>query len=98
MMMANRRGTRMVETRKARPRICSRYSRRATRIRLCIGFASHRLDEDLFERRLDQFETIDCGDSGRFVKQLLGVALRLQADLGVAGEVFCFGVFRALEE
>jgi hypothetical protein len=42
---------------------------------LRIGLASHGLNEDLFERRLDQFEAID-GRCGRgLVQQLLRVAV-----------------------
>ena len=54
----------MVESRKARPRICSRYSRLAIRRMLRIGLASHGLDKDLFERRLDQFKAVDGRHGG----------------------------------
>ena len=60
-----------VVMRKARPRICSRYSRLAIRSMLRIGLASDGLNEDLFERRLDQFESIDRGGGRSFVQQLL---------------------------
>ena len=76
-----------MEILKARPRICSRYSRLATRRILRIGLASHGLDEDLFERRLDQLEAVDCRRGGGLMQQLLRVAVRLELDLGVAGEV-----------
>ena len=75
----NSSGTRMVESRKARPRTCSRYSRLAMRRILRIGLASHGLDEDLFERGLDQFETVDGRHGGGFVQQLLRVAVGVAA-------------------
>src|ERR1700738_5556339 len=98
MMMAKSNGTRMVDTRNARPRICSRYSRLATSSRLRIGLASHGLNEDLFERRLDQFETVDGGDCRCFMKQLLRVAVGMKANLGVTGEVLGFGDLGAIQE
>src|SRR6266567_5494249 len=98
IMTAKSKGTRMVDTLNARPRICSRYSRLATSSRLRIGLASHGLNEDLFERGLDQFETVDGGDGGRFVQQLLRVAVRMKANLGVAGEVLGLGNLSAVEE
>ena len=81
----------MVENLKARPRICSRYSRLAISRMLRIGLASHGLDEDLFERRLNQLEAVDGGHGRGFVQQLLRVAVRLELDLGVAGEVLGLG-------
>src|SRR5215472_13348905 len=88
MTTANRSGTRIVETRKARPRICSRYSRWATRTMLRIGLASYGLNEDLFQRRLDQFKAVNGGHRYRRVQQLLGIAVRVKANLGVAGVIF----------
>src|ERR1035437_10609796 len=84
MMTANNAGTRMVVNRKARPRICSRYSRLAIRVMLRIGLASHGLNEDLFERRLDQFEAVDGGHGSGLVQQPLRIAVGMKSYLGVA--------------
>lgn len=81
---ANNAGTRMVVMRKARPRICSRYSRFATSRRLRIGFASHGLDEDFFERRFNKLEAIDCGHGCFLMQELLGIAVRVETNFGVA--------------
>src|ERR1700692_2678596 len=97
-MTAKSNGTRTVDTRNARPRICSRYSRLATSNRLRIGFASHGLNENLFERRLDQFEAVDGGYRRSLVEQLLCVAMRLKANFSVAGEVLGFSNLRTLQE
>src|SRR5258708_40002122 len=98
MTTANRSGTSIVETRKARPRICSRYSRRATSRMLRIGLASHGLNEDFFERRFDEFEAVDGGDGCGLVEELLRVAVGVKTDLGVATVVVGLGDFRALQE
>src|ERR1700736_748144 len=98
MISANSPGTRIVETRKARPRTCSRYSRLANNKRLRIGLPSHCLDEDLFERRFHQFKSVDGGNRGSLVQQLLRVAMRLHANLGVARKVLGLGNLRALQE
>src|SRR5579863_5940844 len=84
--------------RKARPRTCSRYSRAAISSILCIGLASHGLDEDFFERRLDELKAIDGGYGGGFVEELLRVAAGFEANLGVAGEVFGVLDLGALEK
>ena len=60
--------------------------------------ASHGLDEDLFKRRLDQFEAINGGCRGGLVQQLLRVAVRFEPDFGMAGEVFRLGNFIAVQE
>src|ERR1035438_5284876 len=73
---------------KARPRICSRYSRFAIKKMLRIILASHGLDKNLFQRRLNQLEAVDGGDGRGFMEQLLRVAVRFERDLRVAGEVF----------
>ena len=91
-------GRPMVDIRKARPRICSRYSRLAIRSMLRIGLASHGLDKDLFKRRLDQLEAVDGGHGGGLMQQLLRVAVWLEPDLGVAGEVLRLGDFFAVQE
>src|SRR5664279_2071054 len=88
----------MVETRKARPRICSRYSRFATRKMLRIGLVSYGLDEDFFERGLNQFEAIDGGDGGGLVEEFLRVAVRVEANFGMAREVLGRLDFGAVEE
>src|ERR1017187_1665660 len=93
MMTPNSSGTAIVERRNARPRICSRYSRRAMRAMLCIGFASHGLDEDLFKRGLDQLVAVDGGHGGGLVQQLLRIAVGLELDFRVAGEVLGFSDF-----
>src|SRR5208337_2337991 len=97
-MTRNKAGTAMVDMRKARPRICSRNSRRAIRKILRIGFASHGQDEDLFERRLDQFKAINRSDDGGFVEQFLRVAVGLELDFGVAGKVFGLGDLVTIQE
>src|ERR1700733_4060296 len=91
-------GTPKVVILKARPRTCSRYSRLATSQILRIDFASDRLDKDLFERRLDHFKTKDGSRGRRFTKKLLGVAVILQADLCVTGEVLGFSDLRTFQE
>src|ERR1700728_4041156 len=91
-------GTRRVEMRKARPRICSRYSRRATRSMLRIGLASHGLDKDFLERRLDEFETIDSGHGSGEVKKLLRVAAGLERYFSVAGVIIGRGDLIGFEE
>src|ERR1035441_3431570 len=91
-------GKSTVENLKARPRICSRYSRLAIRRTLRIGLASHGLDEDFLERGLDQLETINCGYRGSFVQQLLRIAVFLELDLSMAGVVPGFGNLIAVEE
>src|SRR5580698_8193167 len=91
-------GTSTVENRKARPRICSRYSRFATSSILRIGLASHGLDEDLFKRGLNQLKAIDGSHARGLVEQLLRIAVRLERDLGVAGVVVGFSNLVALEE
>ncbi len=88
----------MVDILKARPRICSRYSRLAIRKTLRIGFSSHGLDEDLFKRGLDQFEAIYGGCRGGLVQQLLGVSVLLEPYLGVTGEIFRLGNFIAVQK
>src|SRR5271165_376779 len=89
-------GTIMVDRRKARPRIFSRYSRRAMSSmlrdnRLGIGLASHGLNENLFERGLDQFKAIDSGGRRGLMQQLLRVAVRFELDFSVAGVVVGLG-------
>ena len=65
---------------------------------LRIGLASHGPDKDFFKRGLDQFEAID-GCRGRgLLQQLLRVAVRLQPDLCMAGEVLCLGNLGALKK
>src|ERR1700722_20808734 len=91
-------GTPKVVILKARPRTCSRYSRFATSQILRIDFASDRLDKDFLERRLDHFEAIDPRAGGSFVQQFLSVAVLLEADLGVAGEILRLGDLGALQE
>jgi len=54
---------------KARPRICSRYSRFAMRSMLRMSIASHSADEDFFERRLDEFEAVNGGDGCCFMEE-----------------------------
>src|ERR1700756_5875851 len=88
MTTAKSSGTRMVETRKARPRICSRYSRLATRKMLRIGLVSYGLNEDFFKRGLNQFKAINGGDGGGLVEQFLRVSMGMEANFGVAGKVF----------
>src|SRR5215469_1997670 len=87
MTTAKSSGTRMVETRKARPRICSRYSRRATRTMLRICLTSHRLDEDFFKRWFNQLKTINRGHGGGFMQKLLRIAVGMHANLRMAGVV-----------
>src|ERR1700728_4485499 len=97
-MSAKAPGTSTVVRRKARPRICSRYSRLATRRILRIGFASHGLDENLFERGLDQFKAINRRGGGGLMQQLLCVCAFLEANLCVAGIIVGFGDFRAVQK
>src|ERR1035437_8032520 len=82
-------GTSTVETRKARPRICSRYSRFAIKKILRMILASHGLDKNLFQRRLNQLEAVDGRHGCGLMQELLRVAVRLELDLGVTGEVLC---------
>src|ERR1700733_8171821 len=97
-MSANTPGSPMVVIRKARPRTCSRYSRFAMSRILRIGFASHCPDEDFFQRWFDQFEPIDGGARRSFLQQFLRVAMRLQLNLRMPGEVLGFGNLRAVEK
>src|ERR1035437_471212 len=82
-------GTSTVETRKARPRICSRYSRFAIKKILRMILASHGLDKNLFQRRLNQLEAVNRRLGRGLMQELLRVAVRLELDLGVTGEVLC---------
>src|ERR1035441_121996 len=91
-------GSSTVENLNARPRICSRYSRLAIRRTLCIGLASNGLDEDLLERGLDQFESINLGCGSCLMQQLLRVALRLELDLGVGRKNLRFRNLIAVQE
>src|ERR1700739_2956527 len=91
-------GTPKVVILKARLRTCSRYSRLATSQILRIDFASDRLDKDFFKRRLDHLEAINSCDGGSLVQQFLRIAVFLEPDLGVPGEVFGFGDFGAVQE
>src|SRR5580692_6716247 len=88
----------MVEPLKARLRICSIYSRLAIKRILRICFASHRLDEYLLKRGLNQFVPVNGRHGRGLVKQLLCVAVLLQPDFGVAGEVLCFSNLRRIEK
>src|ERR1039458_5386662 len=98
IITANKAGTAMVDMRKARPRICSRYSRLAINKILRIGLASHGLDEDLFERGLDQLKSIDGRHRRGFMQQLLRIAVRMKLDFGMAGGIFELLNLRAFEE
>jgi len=60
--------------------------------------ASYRENEDFLERRLNQFEAVDGGHGSSQVQELLRVAVGLEADFSVAGEVLCFGDFVALRK
>jgi hypothetical protein len=64
--------------------------------RLGIGLASHGLNEDLFERRLDQLKAIDGCRRRGLMQQLLRVAARFEFDFGVAGVVVGLGDLVAL--
>src|SRR5258708_25445195 len=97
MTRAKSAGTRIVEILNARPRICSRYSRLATSNRLRIGLASHGLNEYLFERRFNEFESVDVAHRGGFMEQLLRIAVGMKANLRVRREALCFGNLRAVE-
>src|SRR5580658_2726426 len=77
-------GTSMVDILKARPRICSKYSRFAISSILRIGFASHGLDKNLFKRWFNQFEPVNGCHRRRLVQQFLRVAVRFQLNLRVA--------------
>src|SRR5271156_3623068 len=84
-------GMRTVVILKALPRTCSRYSRFAISQMLCIGVASNRLNEYLFERRLNQFEFVDTRLADRLAQQRLGIGAVLELYLCVAGVVLEFG-------
>src|SRR5664279_3147717 len=91
-------GTPNVVILNARPRTCSRYSRLAISNMLRIGSAPHGLDEDLFERRLHHFKAINHRPRGSLAQQLLRVAVFLESNLSVAGEIFRFGNLRAVQK
>src|SRR5580658_4320605 len=97
-MTAKSYGTPMVDRRKARPRICSRYSRFAMRSVLRIGLASDGANEDFFKRRLNELEAVNLGGRRGLAQEFLRVAAGLQANLGVTGKVFCFRDLRRVEE
>src|ERR1700733_3979015 len=97
-MSAKAAGTSTVVRGRSRPRICSRSSRLATSRTLRIGFASHGLDKNLFERGLDQLVTKDGGYGGGFMQQLLRVAMLFEANFDVAGEAVGLGNLFAREK
>src|SRR5271165_2307335 len=84
-------GIRTVVILKALPRTCSRYSRFAISQMLCIGASSNRLNEDLFERWLDQFEFVDARLADRLAQQRLRIGMVFQFHFRVAGVVFELG-------
>src|SRR5215831_12474730 len=98
MIAAKITGTPKVVILNARPRTCSRYSRRATSQILRIDLASNCLNKDFFQRRLDHLETVDGCHGRRFAQQLLCVAVRLQLDLRMTRKVRCFRYLQALEK
>src|SRR6185437_7919275 len=96
---AKRTGKPKVVILNAFPRICSRNSRFATRSMLRMAvIASHGADKNLFERRLDQFKTIDRSHGCRLAQQLLRIAGRLQPDFRMAGKILRLGNLRALKK
>src|ERR1700691_4114145 len=95
---ANTAGSPTVVARKARPRICSKYSRLAIRRILRIGLASHGLDKYLFERGLDQLKAVNGGYGSGLLQQLLGVSVLFEPNLGVAGVVLRFRNFFRIQE
>src|ERR1700721_2766354 len=89
--IASAAGNPIVDNRKALLLICSRYSRFAINSVLRIGLASHGLDEDLLERRLNQFKSINGRHRGCLMQQLLRVPVVLEPNLGMAGEIVRLG-------
>jgi hypothetical protein len=65
---------------------------------LRIGFASHGLNEDLFERGFDKLKAVDRGHGGGLVQELLRIAVRLKTNLGVAGVIVSLGDLSALKK
>src|SRR5580704_1469900 len=87
----NAAGMSTVLTRKALLRIRSKYSRRAINNASRIHSLPHRLDENLFQRRLNQFEAINaCLLFGR-TQQCLRVGVLLQPDLHMTRIFLAFG-------
>src|SRR5277367_6183891 len=80
-------GIRIVVILNALPRTCSRYSRFAISQILCIGLASHGLNEYLFQRRLDQLELIDARLADGLAQQRLRIRAVFQLQLGMAGVI-----------
>src|SRR5437868_46363 len=75
-------GSRMVITMNDFLRTVSRYSRRANKNMLCIGLP-HNIDEDVFERRLDQLKFVHTRALSHHVQQLLRVCSGSQAHFDV---------------
>ena len=95
----NSTGTRIVDHRERRARESAPGIRAlATSSKLRIGLASHGLDENLFERRLHQFEPVNLRHCRSLVQQLLRVSMRVQPDLGVPAKFFASAISRALQE
>src|SRR3954469_18668597 len=79
-------GSRIVMTMNDFLRTVSRYSRRANRKMLCIGLP-HSVDEDIFERWLDQLKLVYARPSGHHLQQFLRIGARSHADLYVVSVV-----------
>src|ERR1700761_3785280 len=94
-----RSGMRMFATRNALVRMRSRYSRLAMSQMLCIDVNSCRLrglrrfgylfDEDLFQRRLHDFEASNAGFDDCRGEESLCVGAFVETDLGVSTVVLC---------
>src|SRR5579863_5972032 len=65
---------------------------------LCIDPPSHRPDEDLLERWFHQFKPVDLGYPRSLGEKLLRIAVRLEPNLGVSGEVLSFGNLGRLQK